>query len=97
MVYSKYQFIGGVSMARAKRLVTEDPSAQIEQIKTEIEDLTQELKSKKATLKQLEKDKVAYDDYQEYLRQEKQKEEIVQMVMESGKSLDEIRELLSKN
>lgn len=84
-------------MARAKRLVTEDPSAQIEQIKTEIEDLTQELKSKKATLKQLEKDKVAYDDYQEYLRQEKQKEEIVQMVMESGKSLDEIRELLSKN
>lgn len=84
-------------MARAKRLVTEDPSAQIEQIKTEIEDLTQELKSKKATLKQLEKDKVAYDDYQEYLRQEKQKEEIVQMVMESGKSLDEIRELLFKN
>lgn len=84
-------------MARAKRLVTEDPSAQIEQIKTEIEDLTQELKSKKATLKQLEKDKVAYDDYQEYLRQEKQKEEIVQMVMESGKSLDEIRELLLKN
>lgn len=84
-------------MARARRLVTEDPSAQIEQIKTEIEDLTQELKSKKATLKQLEKDKVAYDDYQEYLRQEKQKEEIVQMVMESGKSLDEIRELLSKN
>lgn len=84
-------------MARAKRLVTEDPSAQIEQIKTEIEDLTQELKSKKAALKQLEKDKVAYDDYQEYLRQEKQKEEIVQMVMESGKSLDEIRELLSKN
>lgn len=84
-------------MARAKRLVTEDPSAQIEQIKTEIEDLIQELKSKKATLKQLEKDKVAYDDYQEYLRQEKQKEEIVQMVMESGKSLDEIRELLFKN
>nr|DAL75208.1 MAG TPA: V-type ATP synthase subunit I [Caudoviricetes sp.] len=84
-------------MARAKRLVTEDPSAQIEQIKTEIEDLTQELKSKKATLKQLEKDKVAYDDYQEYLRQEKQKEEIVQMVMESGKSLDEIRELLFTN
>lgn len=84
-------------MARAKRLVTEDPSAQIEQIKTEIEDLTQELKSKKATLKQLEKDKVAYDDYQEYLRQEKQKEEIIQMVMESGKSLDEIRELLSNN
>ena len=84
-------------MARTKRLVTEDQSAQIEQIKTEIEDLTQELKSKKATLKQLEKDKVAYDDYQEYLRQEKQKEEIIQMVMESGKSLDEIRELLFTN
>ena len=84
-------------MALTKRLVTEDQSAQIEQIKTEIEDLTQELKSKKATLKQLEKDKVAYDDYQEYLRQEKQKEEIIQMVMESGKSLDEIRELLFTN
>lgn len=84
-------------MARTKRLVTEDPSAQIEQIKTEIADLTQELKSKKVVLKQLEKDKIAYDDYQEYLRQEKQKEEIIQMVMESGKSLDEIRELLSNN
>ena len=57
-------------MARKKKLVTEDPSSQIEQLKIEIENLTQELKAKKTELKQLEKDKIAYDSYQEYLKQE---------------------------
>ena len=52
-------------MARKKKLVTEDPSSQIEQLKIEIENLTQELKAKKTELKQLEKDKIAYESYQQ--------------------------------
>ena len=37
-------------MARKKKLVTEDPSSQIEQLKIEIENLTQELKAKKTAV-----------------------------------------------
>ena len=70
-------------MARKKKLVTEDPSSQIEQLKIEIENLTQELKAKKTELKQLEKDKIAYDSYQEYLKQENRKRNC-SVVVESG-------------
>lgn len=84
-------------MARRKQFtVTEDPTVQIEDTKKTIEELTAQLKNERAKLKKLEKQKEAYQAYQEHLKEEQMKNEIVQMVVNSGKSLEEIRELLLK-
>ena len=84
-------------MARKKQFtVTEDPTVQIEDTKKTIEELTAQLKNERAKLKKLEKQKEAYQAYQEHLKEEQMKNEIVQMVVNSGKSLEEIRELLLK-
>lgn len=84
-------------MARKKQFtVTEDPTVQIEDTKKTIEELTAQLKNERAKLKKLEKQKEAYQAYQEHLKEEQIKNEIVQMVVNSGKSLEEIRELLLK-
>ena len=71
-------------MARPKKVVL-SIDEKIEKIKTEIESLNAEIKEKKAELKELEKEKA-----------EENKMKILAAVEESGKSVEEILELLKK-
>ena len=49
-----------------------------------------------STVKQLKKDKERFEEQKAIEAAEKEKEEIVEMITKSGKSLDEIKKLLTK-
>lgn len=83
-------------MARRKKVEEKNYDGLIQASEERIATLSSELKEEKAVLKKLKKDKVIYDKMIEEQKKEIEIKEITSMIVESGKSLDEIKELLSK-
>ena len=67
----------------------------IEMAEERIESLSAELKQEKANLKQLKKDQVRYDALDEKQKKQAEVQEAAELLVASGKSLDEIKEFLS--
>ena len=67
----------------------------IEMAEEKIESLSAELKQEKANLKQLKKDQVRYDALVEKQKKQAEVQEAAELLVASGKSLDEIKEFLS--
>ena len=65
-------------------------------LELEAVEIRTKIKEKRAEIKKLEKAKVAYDEQKAAEEKDKEMKEIASMIAESGKSLDEIKEFLSK-
>ena len=61
-----------------------------------IEALSAELKQEKANLKQLKKDKIRYDAMVEKQKKQDEIQKAAELLVSSGKSLEEIEEFLSR-
>ena len=72
----------------------EEYDAQIAALNTEIETMTAELKNKKAELKKLTKERTAAEEAAVAAKAEEDKTKLLQAVAASGKSIDEVLELL---
>ncbi len=83
-------------MARRKKVEEKNYDELIQASEDRIATLSSELKEEKATLKKLKKDKVTYDKMVEIQKKEVEIKELTSMIVESGKSIDEIKELLLK-
>lgn len=81
-------------MARRKKVEAKNYDELIQGSEERIAALTADLKSEKANLKQLKKDKVIYDKMVEDEMKERQIQEVATLIAESGKSIEEIKELL---
>ena len=78
-----------------KRIVdSKDYDALIASETEAIEKLTTTLKDRKNNLKQLKKDKLIFEKQQEEERKSKEMAEIVDMINNSGKSMDDIKQFL---
>lgn len=92
-------------MARGKRKVAERDYEKlisstkecIEKLETKSVEIREELKSKKDELKKLEKDFKSYKIQKAEEEKRQQTQELAKLLMESGLSLDEIKEKLVKN
>lgn len=84
------------NMARGRRRIAEkrDYDDLIAKSKDKIEKLTADLKAEKIALKELEKDKVAYEKQKALEETTKKQEELMDIIKKSGKTPDEIRALL---
>jgi hypothetical protein len=80
-------------MARRK-VVEKNYSELIAESEERIESLSAELKQEKANLKQLKKDQVRYEIYAEKQRKQEEIQKAAEMLISSGKSLEEIEEFL---
>lgn len=80
-------------MARRK-VVEKNYSELIAESEERIESLSAELKQEKANLKQLKKDQVRYEVYAEKQRKQEEIQKAAEMLISSGKSLEEIEEFL---
>ena len=65
-------------------------------LELEAVEIRTKIKEKRAEIKKLEKAKIAYDEQKAAEEKDKEMKEIASMIAESGKSLDEIKEFLSK-
>ena len=83
-------------MARRKKIEEKNYNELIQASEERIAALSTELKEEKASLKQLKKDKIAYDKMMEDQKKENEIKEITAMIVESGKSVDEIKYILLK-
>ena len=81
-------------MARRK-VVERNQQELINEAEEKIEALSAELKQEKANLKQLKKDKVRYDAMVEKQRKQDEIQKAAELLMASGKSMEEIEEFLS--
>ena len=81
-------------MARRKKVEAKDYDELIKVSEERIVSLTAELKTEKANLKQLKKDKSRYDEMVEKEKKENEIREVAALIAESGKSLYEIKNLL---
>ena len=61
-----------------------------------IDALSSELKQEKANLKQLKKDKIRYDAMVEKQKKQDEIQKAAELLVSSGKSLEEIEEFLSR-
>lgn len=92
-------------MARGKRKVAERDYEKlisstkecIEKLETKSVEIREELKSKKDELKKLEKDFESYKIQKAEEEKCQQAQELAKLLMESGLTLDEIKEKLVKN
>ncbi len=82
-------------MARRKKVEEKNYDELIKTSEERIAALSTELKEEKVLLKRLKKDKIAYDEMMEKQKKENEIKELTAMIVESGKSLDEIKQLLS--
>ena len=81
---------------RSRRKVVERNYPElINEAEEKIEALSAELKQEKANLKQLKKDKVRYDAMVEKQRKQDEIQKAAELLMASGKSMEEIEEFLS--
>ncbi len=67
----------------------------IEMAEERIESLSAELKQEKANLKQLKKDQVRYDALVEKQKKQAEVQKAAELLVASGKSLEEIEEFLA--
>lgn len=88
-------------MARPKKIVEINYDETIAKAQEELELLSQkanviklQIKDKKAEIKKLERDKVAYEEWKEQHEKELRTQEIAKLISESEYTLDEIKELL---
>lgn len=88
-------------MARPKKIVEINYDETIVKAQEELELLSQkanviklQIKDKKAEIKKLERDKVAYEEWKEKRDKELRTQEIAKLISESEYTLDEIKELL---
>ena len=65
-------------------------------IEEKIEAMSAELKQEKANLKQLKKDKIRYDAMVEKQKKQDEIQKAAELLVSSGKSLEEIEEFLSR-
>ena len=82
-------------MARRKKVEEKNYDELIKTSEERIAALSTELNEEKVLLKRLKKDKIAYDEMMEKQKKENEIKELTAMIVESGKSLDEIKKLLS--
>lgn len=75
-------------------LTVEEIENKMAAVEAEIEDLSEKLKEKKTELKQLAKDKLAAEEAAIARKAEEDKAKLLDAVEKSGKSIEEILELL---
>ena len=68
----------------------------IQEAEEKIEAMSAELKQEKANLKQLKKDKIRYDAMVEKQKKQDEIQKAAELLVSSGKSLEEIEEFLSR-
>lgn len=83
-------------MARRKKVEEKNYDELIQASEERITTLTNDLKEEKMNLKQLKKDKIRYDEMLEEQKKEEEIREAAELVVASGKSLEEIKKLLNK-
>ena len=76
-------------------LITKEKEALVK-LEADAVDIRTKIKEKRAEIKKLEKAKVAYDEQKAAEEKDKEMKEIASMIVESGKSLDEIKAMLEK-
>lgn len=81
-------------MARRKVVVEQNYPELILESEERIESLSAELKQEKANLKQLKKDQIRYEEYAEKQRKQEEIQKAAELLVASGKSLEEIEEFL---
>ena len=88
-------------MARPKKIVEINYDETIAKAQEELRLLLEkadairlQIKGKKAEIKKLERDKVAYEEWKEQREKELRTQEIAKLISESEYTLDEIKELL---
>ena len=79
---------------KRKRVAEKDYESLINVSKQKIAKLSEELKSEKKNLKQLEKDAVRYEEQKAIEEREREMSEIAELISDSDKSLDEIKAFL---
>lgn len=79
---------------KRKRVAEKDYESLINASKQKIAKFSEELKTEKKNLKQLEKDAVRYEEQKAIEEREREMSEIASMISDSGKSLDEIKSFL---
>lgn len=82
-------------MARRKVVERNYPEL-IQEAEEKIETMSAELKQEKANLKQLKKDKIRYDAMVEKQKKQDEIQKAAELLVSSGKSLEEIEEFLSR-
>lgn len=76
-------------------LITKE-KAVLEKLETSAADIRNKIKDKKAEIKKLEKDRIAYEEQKAEEEKAKKMQEVAEMLVTSDKSLEEIKEFLSK-
>lgn len=83
-----------VTTKSAAIISIEELDAQIAAVTAEIETMTAELKNKKAELKKLTKERAAAEEAAAAAKAEEDKARVLDAIAASGKSIDEVLELL---
>ncbi len=83
-------------MARRKKVEEKNYDELIQVSEERITTLTNDLKEEKANLKQLKKDKIRYDEMLEEKKKEDEIRKLSELIAESGKSIDDIKKLLTE-
>ncbi len=79
----------------ARRKVEEKNYDELIQLSEErIEKLKTDLKAEKANLKQLQKDQIRYEAYEEQQKKDEEIQKTAELLVTSGKSLEEIEKFL---
>ena len=79
---------------KRKRVAEKDYESLINASKQKIAKLSEELKTEKKNLKQLEKDAVRYEEQKAIEEREREMSKIAELISGSDKSLDEIKAFL---
>ena len=79
---------------KRKKVAEKDYESLINASKQKIAKLSEELKSEKKNLKQLEKEAVRYEEQKAIEEREREMSEIAELISDSDKSLDEIKAFL---
>lgn len=82
-------------MARRKTVEEKNYDELIKVSEEKIVTLTTELKEEKANLKKLKKDKICYEEQVAKKKKEDEIREAAELIVASGKSIDEIKKLLN--
>lgn len=85
-----------IIMARRKKVEAKNYDELIQVSEERITTLTNDLKEEKANLKQLKKDKIRYDEMLEEKKKEEEIRKLSELIAESGKSIDDIKKLLTE-
>lgn len=74
--------------------VLELKNNELKELEENLFSTKQKIKDIKTEIKKLEKDRIVFEEEQKMLEEEKKRQEIAQLIIDSGKSLDEIEKFL---